>query len=317
MQGTHEHDDHGHGHSHAHSHDHHGHSHAPSNFGRAFAIGIALNIAFVGVEGTYGFLYGSLALLADAGHNLSDVAGLFIAWIAFTLGRRPPSQRYTYGLRSATILAALANGLILMLAAGAIALEATQRFLSPQPVSGNEVMIVAAIGILINGGTALLFMRGGQSDINIRGAYLHMAADAMVSAGVVVAGLLIRTTGSVWIDPAVSLIIVAVIIWSTWGLLREAAAMALQAVPAGIDPQAVRAWLATQPGVAAVHDLHIWAMSTSETALTAHLVMPAGGSDTFLRASAEGLHARFGIDHPTIQIERGEEDCALRPEEAV
>lgn len=311
--------EHGHGHEpgHDHGHGHSHHSHAPTHFGRAFAIGIALNIAFVGIEATYGFLYGSLALLADAGHNLSDVAGLFIAWIAFTLGRRPPSQRYTYGLRSATILAALFNGLILMLAAGAIALEAGQRFLDPQPVSGKEVMIVAAVGILVNGGTALLFLRGGRSDINIRGAYLHMAADAMVSAGVVVAGLLMRTTGWFWIDPAVSLVIVAVIVWSTWGLLREAAALALQAVPAGIDPQAVRAWLAARPGVAAVHDLHIWAMSTSETALTTHLVMPAGGSDAFLHETADALHARFGIDHPTIQIERGEADCALHPEDAV
>lgn len=320
--GHHGHDHGAHDHNHSHGRDHGhgagGHSHAPASFGRAFAIGIILNIGFVAVEAAYGLLSGSLALLADAGHNLSDVLGLIIAWIAFTLGRRAPSRRYTYGLRSSTILAALFNGLILMFAAGAIALEAVQRFLSPEPVSGTDVMIVAGIGILVNGGTALLFMRGSKSDINIRGAYLHMAADAMVSAGVVIAGFIIGLTSWLWIDPAVSLVIVGVIVWSTWGLLKEATAMALQAVPPGIDADAVYEWLGALPGVAAVHDLHIWPMSTSETALTAHLIMPQGnGSDSFLHETSAGLHQRFGIGHATIQIERTDALCALQPEDSI
>lgn len=302
--------DDGHDHGHDHAHGPGGHSHAPSTFGRAFAIGITLNVGFVAVEAIYGYLSGSLALFADAGHNLSDVLGLVIAWIAFTLGRRAPSQRFTYGLRSSTILAALFNGLILMFAAGAIALEAARRFMYPLPVSGTDVMIVAGIGILVNGGTALLFARGGKSDINIRGAYLHMAADAMVSAGVVVAGLLINATGVRWIDPAVSLVIVGVIVWSTWGLLKEAAAMALHAVPSGIDAGAVQAWLASLPGVTAVHDLHIWPMSTSETALTAHLIMPGGqGGDSFLHETSAALHERFAIGHATLQIEQTDALC--------
>ncbi|WP_443969705.1 cation diffusion facilitator family transporter [Sphingobium sp. CR28] len=305
----HAHHDHAHG-SGPHTHGPGGHSHAPSTFGRTFAIGITLNVGFVAIEAAYGYISGSLALFADAGHNLSDVLGLVIAWIAFTLGRRAPSQRFTYGLRGSTILAALFNGLILMFAAGAIAIEAARRFMYPLPVSGTDVMIVAGIGIIVNGGTALLFARGGKSDINIRGAYLHMAADAMVSAGVVVAGLLINATGLRWIDPAVSLVIVGVIVWSTWGLLKEAIAMALHAVPASIDAVAVQAWLAALPGVTAVHDLHIWPMSTSETALTAHLIMPGGqGDDHFLFETSAALHERFAIGHATLQIERTDALC--------
>jgi cobalt-zinc-cadmium efflux system protein len=308
---------HDHGHSHGHGH-HHGHDHAPKDFGRAFAIGVALNIGFVVVEAVFGILGNSLALLADAGHNLSDVFGLLIAWAAATLGRVLPSQRFTYGLRGSSILAALGNGILLMLAAGAIAFAAIQRFGDPEPVAGGMMMIVAGIGILINGGTALLFLSGSKGDINIRGAFLHMTADAAVSAGVVVAGLTIRGTGWLWVDPVTSLVIVAVIIWGTWGLLREAIALSLNAVPAGIDPAAVERHLASFTGVRAVHDLHIWPMSTTETAMTAHLVMPDGnGTDTFLHEVAEAMHSRFGIGHTTLQIERDAAACALEPRDVV
>jgi cobalt-zinc-cadmium efflux system protein len=308
---------HDHGHSHGHGH-HHGHDHAPKDFGRAFAIGVALNIGFVVVEAVFGILGNSLALLADAGHNLSDVFGLLIAWGAATLGRVLPSQRFTYGLRGSSILAALGNGILLMLAAGAIAFAAIQRFGDPEPVAGGMMMIVAGIGILINGGTALLFLSGSKGDINIRGAFLHMTADAAVSAGVVVAGLTIRGTGWLWVDPVTSLVIVAVIVWGTWGLLREAIALSLNAVPAGIDPAAVERDLASFTGVRAVHDLHIWPMSTTETAMTAHLVMPDGnGTDAFLHEVAEAMHSRFGIGHTTLQIERDAAACALEPQDVV
>ncbi|HEX7819933.1 MAG TPA: cation diffusion facilitator family transporter [Sphingobium sp.] len=301
------------------SHDHgghnnggHGHSHAPASFGRAFAIGILLNMAFVLVEGGFGLLSGSLALVADAGHNLSDVFGLLVAWGAVALGRVRPTARFTYGLRGSSILAALLNGLLLMLAAGAIALAAVQRFGDPQPVMGGTMMAVAGVGILINGATALLFMAGAKGDINIRGAFLHMAADAAVSAGVVIAGLLIGVTGWLWLDPVTSLLIVAVIVWSSWGLLKESLALSLNAVPAGIDAAAVERHLATLPGVTAVHDLHIWPMSTSETAMTAHLVMPDGkGHDAFLLVVAEAMRARFGIGHTTIQVEHDASACTL------
>jgi cobalt-zinc-cadmium efflux system protein len=311
------HHDHGHSHGHGHGH-HHGHDHAPKDFGRAFAIGVTLNIGFVVVEVVFGILGNSLALLADAGHNLSDVFGLLIAWGAATLGRVLPSQRFTYGLRGSSILAALGNGILLMLAAGAIAFAAIQRFGDPEPVAGGTMMIVAGIGILINGGTALLFLSGSKGDINIRGAFLHMTADAAVSAGVVVAGLTIRGTGWLWIDPVTSLVIVAVIVWGTWGLLREAIALSLNAVPAGIDPAAVERHLAGFAGVRAVHDLHIWPMSTTETAMTAHLVMPDGnGTDAFLHEVAEAMHSHFGIGHTTLQIERDAAACALEPRHVV
>lgn len=313
MSGDHGHDDHG-----GHSHSHAGHSHAPASFGRAFAIGIALNITFVAIEAVYGVLSNSLALLADAGHNLGDVGGLAIAWIAAALGKKPPSARFTYGLRGSSILAALFNGILLMLAAGAIGWEAILRIGSPEPVAGNTVMLVAAIGIVINTATALLFMRGRKGDINIQGAFLHMAADAAVSAGVVVAGLAIRLTSWDWLDPAMSLVIVAVIVWSTWGLLREALAMSLNAAPAGMNTDAVEAHLASLEGVEAVHDLHIWSMSTTEIALTAHLQIPDPGDlDRFHSDLAEDLRHRFGIGHATIQVEHGAMSCALESEQVV
>lgn len=297
---------------HDHHHDHGpsgGHSHAPASFGRAFAIGIGLNIAFVAIEAVYGLIADSMALLADAGHNLSDVLGLAVAWAAWQLGKRKPSPRFTYGLRGSSILAAMANGILLLVACGAIGWEAIRRFADPPAVASTTVMAVAAIGIAVNLGTALLFAQGGKRDINIRGAYLHMAADAAVSAGVVIAGLLTLQTGVRWIDPATSLAIVAVILWSSWGLLREALALALNAVPAGIDPAAVTAALARMPGVVRVHHVHIWAPSTSDVALTAHLVMPGGADDALLARIAHDLDHRFGIGHATIQVERGDKEC--------
>jgi len=316
--------------SHSHSHDHaghdhaghnhaHGHSHAPADFGRAFAIGIALNTLFIVVEATYGYFANSTALLADAGHNLSDVLGLVVAWIAAVLSKRPPTPRLTYGLRNSSILAALINAVLLLIACGAIILEAVQRLLHPEPVASLTVIVVAAIGIAINGATALLFASGRKGDLNIRGAYLHMAADAAVSAGVVIAGFVIMGTGWLWIDPLTSLLIVAAIVWGTWGLLRESTAMSLAAVPARIDPNAVRSYLAGLPGVASLHDLHIWPMSTTETALTAHLVTPAGHpGDAFLIEACHELNHRFGIGHATLQIELATTTrCALEPDHVV
>jgi cobalt-zinc-cadmium efflux system protein len=316
----HDHADHSHGHDHAHDgHAHHGHHHAPVDFGRAFLIGITLNTVFVGVEALYGYLANSTALLADAGHNLSDVLGLATAWIAAVLSKRAPTARYTYGLRNPSILAALANAMLLLIASGAILLEAVQRLLEPEPVKSVTVMVVAAIGILVNGATAWLFASGQKGDINIRGAYLHMIADAAISAGVVVAGLLILLTGWLWVDPFTSLIVVGVIVWGTWGLLRESTAMSLAAVPTSIDPVAVRALLASRPGVSSIHDLHIWPMSTTETALTAHLVTPAGHpGDDFLIETCRLLHERFQIGHSTIQIEISEQsNCTLAPEHVI
>ena len=312
------------GHTHAKGHDHHhhhgglGHVHAPANFGRAFAIGILLNTAFVVVESIYGISSNSMALLADAGHNLSDVLGLVVAWAAATLSKRLPTTRYTYGLGATSILAALANAMLLLVAVGAIAWEAVQRLMHPEPVGGVTVMVVAAIGILINGVTAYLFASGRKGDLNIRGAYLHMAADAAVSAGVVVAGLVIMMTGWLWLDPVVSLVIVAVILWSTWGLLRGSIDLSLNAVPEGIDAKAVRAFLEKLPGVSEVHDLHIWPMSTTETALTAHLVIPGGfPGDAFLMDAQEELRAHHRIGHPTLQIETGTMACPLAPANVV
>jgi cobalt-zinc-cadmium efflux system protein len=299
MSGAHHHHDHGH---------HHDHPHA--DFGRAFAIGITLNLIFVAVEVVYGLKANSTALLSDAGHNLSDVLGLAIAWGGAKLAARPPTKRFTWGLRSSSILAAMANGLLLMVALGAIALEAVQRIADPQPVAGPTMMAVAAVGIGINGLTALLFARGRKGDINIQGAFLHMVGDAAVSAAVVVAGLLILWTGVSLIDPVLSLAIAALIFWQTYGLLSRSVAMSLGAVPEGIDYDAVADALAAQPGVARVHDLHIWPSSTTETVLTAHLVMPDGPpGDGFLSALGEMLHHRFDIDHMTVQIEQGNADC--------
>lgn len=290
-----------------HSHSGHSHSHAPKDFGFAFALGTALNLGFVAVEAVFGVLANSTALLADAGHNLSDVIGLLVAWGAAALAKRPATERFTYGLRGTSILAALANALLLMLACGAIAWEAVWRFAHPKPVEGMTVIVVAAIGILINGVTAWLFMAGRKSDLNIRGAYLHMVADAGVSLGVVVAGGAILLTGWLWLDPLVSLVIVAVILWSTYGLLRNSILLALAAVPPHIQLAAVKSCLENLPGVSAVHHVHVWAMSTNEVALTAHLVMPGGHpGNVFFAQAAHDLHDRFGIDHPTLQIETGD-----------
>ena len=306
-------------HDHPHDHRHGGHVHAPANFGRAFAIGIGLNAAFVLVEAGYGFVSNSTALLADAGHNLSDVLGLVVAWIAAGLSKRPPTPRLTYGLRNTSILAALLNAVLLLIAAGAIILEAIQRLLHPEPVASMTVIVVAAVGIVINGITAWLFASGRHGDLNIRGAYLHMAADAAVSAGVVVAGILIMMTGWLWVDPVTSLLIVAVIVWGTWGLLRESTAMSLAAVPSTIDPATVRDYLAGLPGVVSIHDLHIWSMGTTETALTAHLVMPAGSpGDAFLIETWRRLSHDFKIGHTTLQIEVATTaHCALEPDHVV
>ncbi len=301
----HGHGHHHHGHSHAHGHAH-GHSHAPASFGRAFAIGIGLNIAFVAVEGAYGFIANSMALLADAGHNLSDVLGLFLAWGASMLAKRAPSRRFSYGLRGATILAALFNALVLLVAVGFIAYNAIFRLIIPDLVQGRTVIIVAAVGIVINGITAWMFARGSKDDLNVRGAYLHMLADALVSAGVVVAGVLITLTGWLWVDPVTSLIVAAIIFITTYDMAREAATMALGGVPRSIDPDAVTDSLAALPGVERVHDLHIWNMSTTETVLTAHLVIPGGHpGDGFLAEARSLLHERFSIGHVTLQIEKG------------
>ncbi|MET3666677.1 cation diffusion facilitator family transporter [Caulobacter sp. 1776] len=316
----HDHHDHGHAHGHHHHHGHHGHSHAPKDFGRAFAIGVALNLGFVLVETGAGLITHSLALLADAGHNLSDVLGLLMAWGAAVLAKRAPSARRTYGLRKGTILASLANAALLLIAVGAIAWEAVRRFATPEPIQAGPVMIVAAIGIAINTATALMFMRGSKDDLNVRGAFLHMAADAAVSAGVVLAALAMALTGWLWLDPMVSLAIVAVIVLGTWGLLRDSLDMALDAAPRGIDTGKVREWLAHRPGVTEVHDLHIWAMSTTETALTAHVVRALGADhDAFLHETCGQLASRFNIGHVTIQVETsgGAHGCRLAPADVV
>lgn len=311
---------HHHGHAHDdHAHGHGGHGHAPAQFGTAFAVGIGLNTAFVIVEAVFGYLGNSTALVADAGHNLSDVLGLAVAWIAVVLAKRPPSTRFTYGLRGSSILAALFNAMFLLVAVGAIGWEAVQRLFRPEPVAEMTMMVVAAVGIAVNGFTAWLFASGQKQDINIRGAYLHMVADAAISAGVVVAGLAILLTGWTWLDAATSLAIVAVILWGTWGLLRESTAMSLDAVPPSIDPVAVRGYLEQCPGVTEVHDLHIWSMSTTEVALTCHLVIPSGApGDAYLFGITHHLHEAFGIQHSTIQIETDPDStCALAPDHVV
>ena len=283
----------------------HSHDHASrSDYGRAFAIGISLNLGFVIVETAYGFLAGSMALIADAGHNLSDVLGLVVAWAGTMMARSSPSPRFTYGLKKASILAALVNALFLLVAVGAIAAEAIRRLFNPATADGATVMAVAAVGIVINGATALLFARGRAHDINIRGAFLHMSADAAVSAAVVAAGFLMLSTGQRWIDPVMSLAIAAVILWSSVGLLKESVWMSLAGVPADIDVDEVEIGLASLDGVTAVHDLHVWPLSTTETALTAHLVAPDAESDRLLVSARELLRARFRIAHSTIQVER-------------
>jgi cobalt-zinc-cadmium efflux system protein len=288
----------------------HQHHSLNGKYDRVFAISVALNIAFVIIEAVFGVMSGSLALLADAGHNLSDVAGLLLAWGANFLSRRKPSKHRTYGWHGSSILAAMLNAVILLLAVGAIAWEAVKRIAHPAPVAGATVIIVAVIGMAINTATALLFRSGRKSDLNIRGAFLHMAADAAVSAGVAVAGAAILLSGWQWLDPALSLLIAAVILAGTWGLLRESVNLALDAVPAGIDRGAVEAYLQSLPGVSAVHDLHIWGLSTSEAALTAHLVKAAAADDDALIAQASReLHERFKIAHSTLQWERSAAQC--------
>ena len=281
--------------------------------------GIALNLAYVGGEAVAGIVSGSLALLADAGHNLSDVLGLSLSWGAAVLSRRQPSGRFTYGLRSTSILAALANAIILLVVTGGIAWEAIWRISHPVQVASGIVVAVAAIGIFVNGGTALLFA-SGSADLNVKSAFLHLAADALVTAGVVAAGIVIWLTDWLWLDPAVSLVVSAVIVFGTWSLLKSAIGLALDAVPEGVDAAAVRAHLLALPGVAGLHDLHIWGMSTTETALTCHLIMPDGHpGDAVLNEMAQQLHHRFGIQHATIQIELADSDeaCALTPEHVV
>lgn len=300
-------------------HDHHHeHAHAPQSFDVAFAIGTALNIALVLAELTFGYLSNSLALMSDGVHNFSDVLGLLLAWGGSWLATRKPTASRTYGYRRASILAALGNSALLLLATGGLLLEAAQRLSNPHPVAGGTVLWVASAAIAINTATALLFMRGREHDLNIKGAFLHMAADAAVSFGVVVAALLILRTGQFWLDPAASIAVGLVILWSGWGLMRDALNLALDAVPASVDRSAVEKYLARLPGVSEVHDLHIWGMSTTETALTAHLVRPSSGSDDKLLADiARELEHEFGIQHTTIQFETGDLTCRLAPAHVV
>ena len=311
--------DHSHGpdHSHAHAHDHAGHSHAPDSFGASFAIGAALNTVFVIAELIFGYTANSLALISDAVHNLSDVVALLLAWGAAWLALKQPTQRHTYGYRRASILAALFNAALLLVAVGGIVVEAINRLYAPSAVAGWTVVVVATLGVGINGGTALLFMRGRHGDLNVRGAYLHMVADAAVSLGVVFAALVIMSTGWLWLDPVISLVIAAVVFWSGWGLARDSVNLALDGVPRGIVLADVRAHLAGLDGVAEVHDLHVWAMSTNETALTAHLVRPGGHDDAFLHGVCEGLSHRFNIPHATLQVEASGDVCKLAPEHVV
>jgi cobalt-zinc-cadmium efflux system protein len=313
----HDHRDHGHHHAHARGHAHH---HGAANFDRAFLVGIALNTAFVAAEIVYGLLANSLALLADAGHNLGDVLGLGAAWVAASLVKRRPSTRYTYGLRRTTILASLVNAMLLLVASGAIALEAFQRLGAPQPVAGTTVIWVALAGIVVNGATAVGFMSGRKQDLNIRAAFTHMAADALIALGVALSGVAILFTGWQWLDPVVSIVIALVIVAGTWSLLRDSVNLALDAVPTHIDHDAIADYLARLPGVTEVHDLHIWAMSTTEIALTAHLVRPqAGLDDGLLMQACRELTERFGIGHATLQVEAGDpaHPCALASSEVV
>ena len=288
-----------HDHNHSHSRPH------SQNYTRAFAIGIILNVIYIAVELGYGLLINSMALLADAGHNFSDVLGLLLAWGAAYLAETAATEKRTYGLGKSTILAALFNAIILMIAVGAITIESIRKIIYPEPVHGQTMMIVAAIGFVINAVTALLFMKGREKDLNIKGAFLHMAADAGVSLGVVVAGLIIVWTGWLWIDPVIGLVIVLVITIGTWGLLKDSFNLSVDAVPKGIKLKEVENYLQKISGVEEVHDLHIWAMSTTETALTAHLVIPEETKDDyFLKKICSELHTQFGIEHSTIQIEK-------------
>jgi cobalt-zinc-cadmium efflux system protein len=316
-QHQHDHEDlHAHGHGgHGHSHAHGRHDHAPSTFGRAFAIGISLNAAYVAAQVFFGIVAHSVALLADAVHNLGDVLGLAIAWAAMRLAQRGPTQTRTYGWGRGTILASLSNAVVLLFGCGAITIEAVRRFGHPHPVAGDTVMWVAAIGIVLNGATALMFMRGRESDLNIKGAFLHMASDAAVSAGVVVAGLLIHLTGWLWLDPVTSLLIVVVIVVGTWGLLRDSVNLAMDVVPGGIALGEVEKTLLALPGVIEVHDLHVWPLSTTQTALTAHLIQAGAGEvNVLIQQASRQVLERFGIGHSTFQVEDEESAgaCALR-----
>jgi cobalt-zinc-cadmium efflux system protein len=317
MGGRHDHGDH---HDHEHHHGPSGHGGAPAHFGRAFALGVGLNVAYVLAEAFWGLAAHSVALLADAGHNLGDVVGLLGAWLAAWLSLKRPGGPYTYGLRRASILAALANAILLLVVTGGIAWEAIQRVLVPEPTGGFVIVAVALGGVVINGLTAALFLSGRKGDLNVRAAFLHMAADTSLSLGVAVAGAVILLTGWLWVDPAVSLAISVVIVLSTWSLLREAVNLSLDAVPPGIDQEQVGAYLRSLPGVSEVHDLHIWGMSTVETALTAHLVREDAAADSdLLQRITRDVRERFGIGHATVQLETPEtaRRCELRPDHVI
>jgi len=303
---------------HAH-HDHHDdHLLGVTNFGAAFAIATALNLALVVAQVVYGLAANSVALLADAGHNFGDALGLILAWGAYLLGRAAPTERFTYGFRSASILSALINAILLLVATGAIAWEAIQRFGRPEQTDGVTVMVVAAAAIVVNGLAAWLLMAGGKDDLNIRSAFVHLTADAAVSAGVVIAGAVLLSTGWTWVDPVASLLVSVAIVWGTWGLLWESLHLSMNAVPQGVNAADVRSYLQNLPGVAGVHDLHIWPMGTTETALTVHLVCGGGhAGDAFLMDTAYELEHRFGIRHATIQVESGDRECGLAPTNAV
>jgi cobalt-zinc-cadmium efflux system protein len=304
------------GHEH-HDHEGLGHGHVPADFGKAFAIGMGLNAAFVMLEVAFGIASNSVALFADAGHNLSDALGLGVAWTAVMLGKRQPTARFTYGLRGSSILAALFNAVFLLVVVGGLSWAAILRFWQPEPVAGKTVMLVATCGIVVNGFCAWLFATRSKGDLNVRGAFMHMAADALVSLGVVAAGFAILLTGWRWLDPAASLVINAVIVWGTWNLLRGSLSMSLNAVPLGIEKSKVEAYLRGLPGVSEVHDLHIWSISTTETALTVHLVHPSGLDDDLLVKAAQELEHRFNIQHATLQMESGARECRLAPADVV
>lgn len=306
------------GHDHHHEHHHGHHHHHPENYGIAFAFGIILNVAFIIIEVIYGMIGDSLALLADAGHNLSDVLGLGIAWIAVLLGKKAPTFKRTYGYKKSSILAALFNALFLIVAIGIIVWEAVQRFTSPAPVAGGTVIIVAFIGIVINTVTALLFMSGRKNDLNIRGAFLHMMADAVISLGVVISGFIMLLSGWQWIDPLVSILISIAILIGTWGLLSESLNLSLDAVPNGIDLHKIYDYLMNLPTVLEVHDLHVWGMSTTEPVLTVHLIRSdIFDNDDMLQRLSKELHDLFGIEHTTIQIEKGTFDCSQAPVDSI
>jgi cobalt-zinc-cadmium efflux system protein len=315
----HHHEGHDHGHGHGPGHGH-AHGHVPVGpRGGGFALAVGLNLVFVVAEVAAGLVSGSMALIADAGHNLSDVLSLLLAWAASVLAARPPSERFTYGLKSSSILAAIGNAALLWVALGAILVETVRRFADPAPVEGWTMIVVAALGILVNGASAMIFAAGSKSDLNLRAAFVHLLADAAVSAGVVLAGVAVLFTGARWIDPVTSLVITLVIAWGSWGLLRESLRMGMLAVPDGIDLAAVRGFLEAQPGVTAVHDLHVWPMSTTENAITAHLVMPGGyPGDRFLHDLGQAIEHRFRIGHPTFQVETlSDVACALESEAVV